>query len=152
MAKIKLYIFFVFIFVSTLLAFNSNDYNIPTGEDYITGEDGIKRIYINIWGHVKYPGTYLVYEDIDITTLLSMAGGPLDGADLSNIKVMRKNNTSDNIDLENILSSNKDIDFEFSPYDTISVKPTFSFYIRDNAYILNVFLQLLTLGITVNIN
>ncbi|MAM04463.1 MAG: hypothetical protein CMD06_00700 [Flavobacteriales bacterium] len=150
MAKIKLYIFFVF--VSTLLAFNSNDYNIPTGEDYITGEDGIKRIYINIWGHVKYPGTYLVYEDIDITTLLSMAGGPLDGADLSNIKVMRKNNTSDNIDLENILSSNKDIDFEFSPYDTISVKPTFSFYIRDNAYILNVFLQLLTLGITVNIN
>ena len=150
MAKIKLYIFFVF--VSTLLAFNSNDYNIPTGEDYITGEDGIKRIYINIWGHVKYPGTYLVYEDIDITTLLSMAGGPLDGADLSNIKVMRKNNTSDNIDLEKILSSNKDIDFEFSPYDTISVKPTFSFYIRDNAYILNVFLQLLTLGITVNIN
>jgi len=150
MAKIKLYIFFVF--VSSLLAFNSNDYNIPTGEDYITGEDGIKRIYINIWGHVKYPGTYLVYEDIDITTLLSMAGGPLDGADLSNIKVMRKNNTSDNIDLENILSSNKDIDFEFSPYDTISVKPTFSFYIRDNAYILNVFLQLLTLGITVNIN
>lgn len=150
MAKIKLYIFFVF--VSTLLAFNSNDYNIPTGEDYITGEDGIKRIYINIWGHVKYPGTYLVYEDIDITTLLSMAGGPLDGADLSNIKVMRKNNTSDNIDLENILSSNKDINFEFSPYDTISVKPTFSFYIRDNAYILNVFLQLLTLGITVNIN
>ena len=150
MAKIKLYIFFVF--VSSLLAFNSNDYNIPTGEDYITGEDGIKRIYINIWGHVKYPGTYLVYEDIDITTLLSMAGGPLDGADLSNIKVMRKNNTSDNIDLENILSSNKDINFEFSPYDTISVKPTFSFYIRDNAYILNVFLQLLTLGITVNIN
>ena len=150
MEKIKLYIFFVF--VSTLLAFNSNDYNIPTGEDYITGEDGIKRIYINIWGHVKYPGTYLVYEDIDITTLLSMAGGPLDGADLSNIKVMRKNNTSDNIDLENILSSNKDINFEFSPYDTISVKPTFSFYIRDNAYILNVFLQLLTLGITVNIN
>tara|TARA_Y100000994_G_scaffold238210_1_gene230536 strand:+ start:306 stop:758 length:453 start_codon:yes stop_codon:yes gene_type:complete len=150
MAKIKLYIFFVL--VSTLLAFNSNDYNIPTGEDYITGEDGIKRIYINIWGHVKYPGTYLVYEDIDITTLLSMAGGPLDGADLSNIKVMRKNNTSDNIDLENILSSNKDINFEFSPYDTISVKPTFSFYIRDNAYILNVFLQLLTLGITVNIN
>ena len=81
-----------------------------------------------------------------------MGGGPLDGADLSNIKVMRKNNTSDNIDLENILSSNKDIDFEFSPYDTISVKPTFSFYIRDNAYILNVFLRLLTLGITVNIN
>ena len=81
-----------------------------------------------------------------------MAGGPLDGADLSNIKVMRKNNTFDNIDLENILSSNEDTNFEFSPYDTISIKPTLSFYIRDNAYILNVFLQLLTLGITVSIN
>ncbi len=150
MAKIKIYIYFVF--VSVLLAVNNNDFNIPTGEDYITGEDGIKRIYVNIWGHVKYPGTYLVYEDIDITTLLSMAGGPLDGANLSSIRVMSKSNNTIEIDLKNILSSNKKLDFKFKPYDTINVEPTLSFYIRDNAYILNVFLQLLTLGITINNN
>tara|TARA_Y100001968_G_scaffold325312_1_gene366332 strand:+ start:72 stop:524 length:453 start_codon:yes stop_codon:yes gene_type:complete len=149
-AKIKIYIYFVF--VSVLLAVNNNDFNIPTGEDYITGEDGIKRIYVNIWGHVKYPGTYLVYEDIDITTLLSMAGGPLDGANLSSIRVMSKSNNTIEIDLKNILSSNKKLDFKFKPYDTINVEPTLSFYIRDNAYILNVFLQLLTLGITINNN
>ena len=151
MAKIKIYI--TFIFISGLLAVGNNtDHNIPTGEDYITGEDGIKRIYINIWGHVKYPGTYLVYEDIDVTTLLSMAGGPLDGAKLSSIKVMGRDNNTTEINLEDILSSNTNFDFKFKPYDTINISPTFSFYIRDNAYILNVFLQLLTLGITINNN
>jgi len=150
MAKIKIYI--AFICISALVALNSNNFNIPTGEDYITGEDGIKRIYINIWGHVKYPGTYLVYEDIDITTLLSMAGGPLDGAKLSNIKVMSKDNTTKELNLENILSSNEGFDFKFKPYDTINIKPTLGFYMRNNAYILNVFLQMLTLGITIDNN
>ena len=32
--------------------------------DYITGEDGIVRMYVNVWGHVKNPGTYLVYDVI----------------------------------------------------------------------------------------
>ena len=48
-----------------------------TGEDYITGEDGVPRMSINVWGHVKYPGTYLVYDGIDLLTCLSMAGGPV---------------------------------------------------------------------------
>ena len=150
MEKMKIY--YLVIFLSFLIPIKENDYNIPTGEDYITGEDGIKRIYINIWGHVKYPGTYLVYEDIDITTLLSMAGGPLDGAKLSNIKVMSKDNTTKELNLENILSSNEGFDFKFKPYDTINIKPTLGFYMRNNAYILNVFLQMLTLGITIDNN
>ena len=32
---------------------------------YITGEDGVIRMYINLMGHVKNPGTYLVYDKID---------------------------------------------------------------------------------------
>ena len=59
-----------------------------TGEDYITGEDGVPRMNINVWGHVKYPGSYLVYDGIDILTCLSMAGGPMTGAKLSDISIV----------------------------------------------------------------
>ena len=31
---------------------------VITGEKYVSGQDGIARIYINVWGHVKFPGTY----------------------------------------------------------------------------------------------
>ena len=55
-----------------------------------------------MWGHVKYPGTYLVYEDIDMATLLSMAGGPLDGAKLSKIKIMSQDNSVKDINFENM--------------------------------------------------
>ena len=148
MEKISKYSFFIL--VSIILGGNNINFNIPTGENYITGEDGIKRIYVNVWGHVKYPGTYLVYEDIDIATLLSMAGGPLDGAKLSKIKIMSQDNSVKDINFENMSSASNSI--KFKPYDTISIEPSLNFYIRDNAYILNVFLQLLTLGITLNNN
>ena len=59
-----------------------------TGEEYITGEDGVPRMSINIWGHVKYPGAYLVYDGIDLLTCLSMAGGPLKGAKVSKISIL----------------------------------------------------------------
>ena len=149
MAKIKL--FLTLMLFANSLSLN-NDFNIPTGENFITGEDGIKRMYVNVWGHVKYPGTYLVYEDIDILTLLSIAGGPLDGAKLSSIKIMSKDNNSRDINLESMLTTNRNSEFKFRPYDTINIQPTLGVYLRDNAYVLNVFLQLITLGVTINNN
>ena len=56
--------------------------NPPLIRQFITGEDGIKRIYINVWGHVKNPGNHLVFDGIDLPTLLSVVGGPLSGANL----------------------------------------------------------------------
>ena len=150
MEKMKVY--YVAIFLAFLIPGIENNYNIPTGEDYIVGEDGIKRIYVNIWGHVKHPGTYLVYQDIDMSTLLSIAGGPLDGADLSNIQIIseHKKNRIENINLNSMLSSSQSDSIDFYPYDTVRIKPTISFYVRDSAYLINVLLQLITLGVTLN--
>ncbi|MBJ48753.1 MAG: hypothetical protein CMG59_06275 [Candidatus Marinimicrobia bacterium] len=150
MEKVKF--FYIVLLLSFLIPFSKVDSNIPTGEDYITGQDGIKRIYVNIWGHVKFPGTYLVYKDIDLNTLLSMAGGPLDGADMSNIKIISKNNKIDTINFNHLIKSHSRFDYDFKPYDTINISPSLNFYLRDNAYILNVILQLITLGITLNNN
>ena len=67
---------------------NGLDTVLLSDEDYITGEDGTLRMYVNIIGHVKYPGTYLVYDGIDLLTCLSLAGGPLKGAKLSKVSII----------------------------------------------------------------
>ena len=45
-------------------------------------------MYINVIGHVKVPGTFMIYEGTDILTILSAAGGLLPGAKLNKIKNM----------------------------------------------------------------
>tara|TARA_B100002052_G_scaffold282299_1_gene292128 strand:- start:12763 stop:13218 length:456 start_codon:yes stop_codon:yes gene_type:complete len=148
--KIKIY--YIITFFAFLIPGVENNYNIPTGEDYILGEDGIKRIYVNIWGHVKNPGTYLVYQDIDIATLLSMAGGPLEGAELSSIEIISeyKDNRIERVDLNSMLLSSQSKSIKFYPYDTIRVNPSIGFYVRDNASLINVLLQLITLGVALD--
>ena len=96
-----------------------------TGEDYMTGEDGVPRMNINIWGHVKYPGTYLVYDGIDLLTCLSMAGGPLKGAKLSKVSIVSKNGQSQIIDLDKIKDQNKLSSIKLNPHDTIEVDEKF---------------------------
>ena len=148
MEKIKLIIFMSFLSIAFS---NLQDFSIPTGEDYITGEDGIKRIYVNVWGHVKNPGPYLVYEEIDIITLLSVAGGPLDGADFSEIKII-SNDTLKIINLNDIIESKQKDQIQFSPYDTVIIKPTFRYYILNNASAINMVLQLINLAFSISNN
>ena len=143
MEKIKFVIFIMFL--SVLMPMNYDFSKSPTGEDYITGEDGIKRIYVNIWGHVKNPGPYLVYENIDIITLLSIAGGPLDGADFSKVKIISKNSDAKFIDIDEIINSNKYSEVKFDPYDTIVLRPTSKYYILNNASAINSILQIVNI-------
>ena len=92
--------------VSSQLAFSS--------EPYVTGDDGIVRMYVNIIGHVKNPGTFLVYEGIDILSLLALAGGPLPGAKLNDVRQFN-NNEIKYFDLENYLDNGKDMGFVLYP-------------------------------------
>ena len=114
-----------------------------TGEDYITGEDGVPRMSINIWGHVKYPGTYLVYDGIDVLTCLSMAGGPLQGANLSSISILSGNGSSKIIDLDELLETNNISSVQLKPKDTISIKQKTGSLILNRSNIINTFLQLI---------
>ena len=141
----------LFIFLISIPLCYSKDFSVPSGEEYITGEDGIKRMYINIWGHVKSPGPYLVYEDIDIVTLLSVAGGPLDGADLSKIKIVNQSNyKTTTLDMKNFFNAKDLPAIELNPYDTIIIEPTLQHYLFKNASTINVLLQLLNLGISLS--
>ena len=130
MKKYFLYIFFV----SNL--FSNVNGNLISNESYITGEDGVIRMYINIIGHVKSPGTYLVYDGIDIMSTLSIAGGYIDGADLKNIYIYNKNGETKKINLINLLNSGnsfKDV-IDLNPYDTIYIdqKPISKMFVSSN--------------------
>ena len=91
-------ILFFVLFISASSSQNGRvDYNgqvknhhIINAQEYIASDDGTLLMYVNIWGHVKNPGTYLVYEGIDLLTLLSLAGGPSSGAQLRKIEIIQE--------------------------------------------------------------
>ena len=119
-----------------------------TGEDYITGEDGVPRMSINIWGHVKYPGTYLVYDGIDLLTSLSMAGGPLKGSKLSKITIISDDGSSRIVNLDKVVKNNELNSIKLNPYDTIKIDEKFSYLVLTKTSIIAVFLQLINVILT----
>ena len=126
---------------------NSNDIQL-TGEDYMTGEDGVARMSINIWGHVKYPGTYLVYDGIDLLTCLSMAGGPLKGAKTSKISIISKSGKTQIIDLNKITNQKPSNLLVLKPYDTIKIDEKFGHVLLTKTNIIAVLLQLTNVILT----
>ena len=147
MKKTYLYITILISFVFSIQISNSF---LMQDETYITGDDGVIRMYVNIIGHVKNPGTYLVYDNIDLLSALSIAGGYLPGADIKKILIYSKNGENNKINLNKILSSevssNKIIDLK--PHDTIYIEQRnlHKFFISSN--LPSMILSFITLAIT----
>ena len=101
---------------------------------------------INILGHVSYPGTYAIYEDADILTILAQAGGPLPGAQLNKVKLHSKNSTIE-IDIEQVLDSGDNTVFDIKPNDTIYINQSkLSLFFSRN--LLTSLLQILNITLT----
>jgi polysaccharide export outer membrane protein len=51
----------------------------------------IEKLKINtyVWGQVEKPGLYLVPDNTDLLTLISLAGGPTPDAKLSKVRIIR---------------------------------------------------------------
>ena len=64
-------------------------YNVSS-ERFFTDESGTILMNINVWGHVNNPGRHMVFDGIDIATLLSVVGGPKSGAELNKVKIFRE--------------------------------------------------------------
>ena len=78
-----------FIFCYSFSQSESDNINFQpsTGARYVSSDDGVLRMYVNIWGHVPSPGRILVDDGIDLATLLSLTGGPNKGANMKNVRV-----------------------------------------------------------------
>ena len=68
---------------------NFRDYQLSS-KKYFTDSDGTIMMKVNVWGHVNSPGGHMVYDGIDFASLLSIVGGPLNGADLKKVRLYRE--------------------------------------------------------------
>ena len=131
---------------------------IVSTERYITDEQGNILINVNVWGHVKTPGNHLVFDGIDLATLLSIAGGPLPGAKLSKVTLFRdrkdgSGNIKYEINLDNFYKDGDRSDFvKILPNDTIVIKENFASAVFRRSNTLPLILQLLNIYIQINNN
>ena len=127
--------------------------NLISGNKYITSEDGILKIYVNVWGEVNIPGRVLVDEGVDLPTVLSFCGGPLQSANLKKIKIYRKETNSNvkilTIDLEEYLESGPENNIVIKPNDTIVVSQKVSSFILKQISVLNTFMGMLNLYLNI---
>ena len=127
-----------------------SDFQISS-ERYLTDDNGNIMMYVNIWGHVGSPGHHLVYEGIDLATLMSVVGGPNTGANMKKVRVFREIPEEDGtlvyyLDFEKFVSSGDRSEFiRIKPNDTIIIPEKFSNYILTQVGTFNTFLSLFNL-------
>jgi len=127
-----------------------SDFQISS-ERYLTDEKGNIMMYVNIWGHVGKPGHHLVYEGIDLATIMSVVGGPKSGANMKKVRVYREVPEEDgtliyHLDFEKFISSGDRSEFiRIKPNDTIIIPEKIPNYILTQVGTLNTFLSLFNL-------
>tara|TARA_Y100000994_G_scaffold71718_1_gene58738 strand:+ start:639 stop:1100 length:462 start_codon:yes stop_codon:yes gene_type:complete len=144
-----IYIYVLILFTS-IFALNVQNNYLMQDELYITGDDGVIRMYVNVIGHVKNPGTYLVYDSIDLMSVLSRSGGYLPGTNLSKIIIYSENGEKQDLDLKKMLNSKIPISevVKLKPRDTIYLeqKSLHRFFVSSN--LPSMILSFVTLAIT----
>ena len=122
-----------------------------TGARYVSGENGIIRMYVNVWGYVPSPGRILVDDGIDLATLLSLIGGPNKGANLKNIRVYheypdKNGNFVNVIDFTEFLETGDRSNFiTIQPNDTFIIQQTVLSYIIEEVGTVNTLMNLINL-------
>jgi len=117
----------------------------------MTNTKGNIMMYVNVWGQVGNPGHILVYEGIDLATLISIVGGPGNGANMKEIKIYRELPDDDgqiiyNLNFNNFIKSGDRSDFiKIKPNDTIIIPRTNLSYFLNQVGTLNTLLGLLNL-------
>jgi len=122
----------------------------PSNQSYITSEDGIIKMYINIIGHVAAPGNYLVYDGVDLITAISTAGGYLPGSNLKKITIYSDSGEIKKINLKKYLSNKKlNSNYLLKPNDTIHIEEKIGSKIFTSSNLPALFLSLLNIVLTI---
>ena len=127
-----------------------SDFQISS-ERYLNDEKGNIMMYVNVWGHVGSPGHHLVYEGIDLATLMSVVGGPNTGANMKKVRVYREVSDADgtlvyHIDLNNFINTGNRSNFiKIKPNDTIIVPQKLSSYFLTQVGTINTLFSLINI-------
>ncbi len=144
------------VFAQTQLApnYNGSAQHQISSKRYFTDEYGNILMNVNVWGHVNKPGRHVVYEGIDLATLLSMVGGPKTGANLKKIRLFREaedenGNFTYEINMERFLKTgNREGFVKIMPNDTFVVPQTFTSLVFAEMRTVNTFMSMLNLYFT----
>ena len=127
-----------------------SDFQISS-ERYLTDNKGNIMMNVNVWGHVGQPGHHLVYEGIDLATLMSVVGGPNTGANMKKVRVYREVPDADgtlvyHIDLNNFINTGNRSNFiKIKPNDTIIVPQKLSSYFLTQVGTINTLFSLINI-------
>ena len=154
---IKIKYFLLFLLFSLLVAQDKvaeppvfSDFQISS-ERYLTNANGTIMMNVNVWGHVGSPGSHIVYDGIDFASLLSIVGGPMDGANLKNVRIYREIPDADgslvyHIDLNEFINTgNRSKFIKIKPNDTIIVPQKISSYFLKQIGTINTFFSLINI-------
>ena len=124
----KVMVFFLVLMLGAM-AFAQNQISGVTAK--FTGEDEL-TIPVKVWGEVVRPGIYPVPIGYDMLGILSIAGGPVNTAKLTNVKVIRGHRISKDdpivvyVDLDKYIETgDESLIPEIREDDTIMVPPKF---------------------------
>jgi hypothetical protein len=101
-----------------------------TGSYYDYSRSGEIPIDVNIWGFVRSPGKYRVSSSITLVDLISLAGGPIERAKLSEVRVVHDVNVDSTLvgnpvavfDIEDYQrTGNPKSNGVLYPYDTVII-------------------------------
>ena len=155
-------ILFTVLFATLNFTFSQNknsayeDYK-TSSKRYIPNSDGIIMMKVNIWGNVNNPGSHLVYDGIDLASLLSSVGGPNEGADLKKLRLYREI-PDDNkqviyeIDFDKFIRTGDRTSFvKIKPNDTIIVPQKISSLLIRQIGTINTIFSLVTIFLQITI-
>ncbi len=148
------------IILNFIFAQNKNtafeDYQ-TSSKRYIPNSDGIIMMKVNIWGNVNNPGSHLVYDGIDLASLLSSVGGPIEGANLKKLRLYREI-PDDNkkviyeIDFDKFIRTGDRTSFiKIKPNDTIIVPQKISSLLIRQIGTINTIFSLVTIFLQITI-
>lgn len=101
-------------------------YGMPQ-DTYFTDSMGNILMYVNVLGEVYKPGQHIVRQDSDISSVLSLVGGPKEDANLKKAKLLRYKPDEDGrqtypVNLDNYFEEGDRSEFvELKPNDTLVI-------------------------------
>ena len=133
------------VFITTLLSIlNGQGQNLESSSNsfpslsfsndrYVSNADGSMMMKVNVWGQVVSPGVHLIYDGTDFASLISIVGGPKEGANFKKLRLYReipdkKGQVVYNINFQDfILTGDRSNFIKIKPNDTIIVPQKLSF-------------------------
>ena len=147
-------IYYIIILLLVNISFSAIPLSVEgmlSSKPYITGEDGVIRMSVNIIGHVKKPGTFVVYDGMDLLTLLSLSGGPLAGANLKKVLIKHYDGSIDIVNLNKVMfnkTSSPNSEFKLKPRDTVFINQKMFSKLITSSNLPTIFLSILNIALT----